>query len=306
MLPVRKIRDLTLEAASGDENSASVSAASALVHLGTTLFVIADDEKQLSIFPDEARAPGFKMQILSGPAPRSKEERARTKPDLESLEVLPPWPGAPSGALISLGSGTKHRDRGVLVPLGSDEMPTGEAEELDLEPLYDHLRAEIEGFNLEGCAVRGETLHLFQRGNAEGAKNARIDLSLPAMQEALADSRPILPAYVTGITEYELGQLQGVKLCFSDASPLSDGRLLFTCSAEASGGSGDDGRIAGSAIGMIDPDGEVSMIEPVDLEVKIEGMTAMIADDAIRVLLVTDGDDPGSPSPLMEAMLPHV
>ncbi len=306
MLPVRKIRDLTLQEASGDERSANVSAASALVHLGSTLFVIADDEKQLSIFPDEARSPGFQIQILSGQTPSSDEERAKTKPDLESLEVLPPSDGAPGGALISLASGTKHRDCAVLIRLGKDKMPTGENDEIDVRPLYDDLRSRIDGFNIEGCAVRGDTLHLFQRGNAEGSKNARIDLSLAAVQEALSESRPVLPSYVTDIRDYDLGQLQGVKLCFSDASPLSDGRLVFTCSAESSGGAGDDGRIAGSAIGIIDRDGEISMIEPVDLEVKIEGMTAMIQDGAVRVLLVTDGDDPASPSPLLEAMLPHV
>lgn len=305
MLPVRKIRDLTLEAAQGDEHSANVSAASALVHLGSTLFVIADDEKQLSIFPDEARTPGYQIQILSGKVPGSDEERAKTKPDLESLEVLPPWDGSPWGSLISLASGTKHRDRAVLIPLGPDQMPTGDSHELDVSPLYDELRSKIDGFNIEGCAVRGDTLHLFQRGNSEGSKNARIDLSIAAVQEAVAESRPIVPQHVIGIANYDLGQLQGVKLCFSDASPLSDGRLVFTCSAETSGGGGDDGRIAGSAIGMMERDGKVSMVEPVDLEVKIEGMTAMMVDDAIRVLLVTDGDDPTSPSPLMEAMLPQ-
>ena len=56
MIPVRKLRDLTLERVEGDESSRHVSAASGMVHIGDTLFVIADDEKQLSIFPSEARA----------------------------------------------------------------------------------------------------------------------------------------------------------------------------------------------------------------------------------------------------------
>ncbi len=203
---------------------------------------------------------------------------------------------------MTLASGTKKRDQAVLIPLGDNGLPGTGHRQVDLSPLFDMLRSQIEDFNIEGCAVQGETLHLFQRGTDHGGPNARIDLSLNEAVAGLDNAAALLPEHVIGITEYDLGRLKGVKLCFSDASPLPDGRLVFTCSAETSG-AGDDGRVTGSAVGTMEPGGEVSMVEPFDLEVKIEGMTAIAHDHWIRVLLVADADDPATPSALMEARL---
>ena len=304
MIPVTKLRELTLERAEGDESSSHVSAASGMVHVGETLFVIADDEKQLSIFPREAQEPGRQITILSGAKPKSQEELKTDKPDLESIVLLQPSEHFEHGALLTLGSGTKDRDRGALVALGPDGLPAGDAREIELTPLFDELRSRIEGFNAEGCAATGDSLHLFQRGNAEGSINARVDLSLDAVTGSLAGGASLNADHITGITSYELGLLGGVGLCFSDAAPLPDGRIVFTCSAESTG-PGEDGKVTGSALGVMSADGEVTFLEPIDLDVKIEGMTAMSEDGgAIRVLLVADADDPDSPSPLFEAWLP--
>ena len=303
MIPIRKLHDLHLEKAEGDERSPFVAAASGIVHLGETLFVIADDERQLNVFPALGREPGYQVQILEGEVPDSDEERAKKKPDLESVAILPPSERLEHGALISLGSGTKKRDVGALVVLGPDGLPTGETKKVDLTDLYDGLRDRIEKFNAEGAAVRGDVFHLFQRGADADAPNARIDISLDALVEAVVEGRGPGVDDVLDITPFDLGQLRGVPLGFSDASPLEDGRLVFTCSAEASG-SGQDGAVLGSALGIMDSQGEVAFLEPVDVEVKIEGMTAMSADDGISVLLVTDADDPSDPSPLLEARLP--
>lgn len=303
MIPVRKLRDLILEAPEGDEHSKHVAAASALVHLGKTLFLATDDERQLSIFEDEARLPGTKVQILEGSAPRDDEDRKKDKPDLESLAMLPSTGRFPDGAILALPSGTKSRDHGAVVRLTAGGR-IEEARQLDLGPLYEGLRAEIDGFNIEGAAVRDGMLHIFQRGNEEDAINARIDLSLDGFMEALDSDRDPSTDLIVGITPYDLGRIRGVKLCFSDASPLLDGRLVFVCSAETTGSS-DDGQVLGSALGVMGQDGDVERIQPVDLEVKIEGMTAMHdSDDGVRVLLVTDGDQPDQPSPLLEAFIP--
>ncbi len=303
MIPVTKLLDLKLERAEGDERSRNVSAASGIVHLGDILFVIADDEKQLNVFPELGRGPGYQIQILKGAVPESDEERSKKKPDLESIAVLPASERFPHGALITLASGTKHRDVGAVVAIGEDGHPSGEPMEVDLTSLYSGLRDRIEGFNAEGACVLGDSFHLFQRGNEADAINARIDLPLDGFVAAVAEGRAPGADAVADIVSYDLGNLGGVKLAFSDASPLSDGRIVFTCSAEASGDA-DDGKILGSALGIIGVDGDVEFLEPVDLDVKIEGMTALSADDDIRVLLVTDADDPGNPSPLLEARLP--
>ncbi len=54
MIKLRKLRDLELGEKAGDEHSRHISAASSLVRVGDILYVVADDERQLGIFPHEA------------------------------------------------------------------------------------------------------------------------------------------------------------------------------------------------------------------------------------------------------------
>ena len=94
-------------------------------------------------------------------------------------------------------------------------------------------------------------------------------------------------------------------MCFSDASALPDGRVVFAASTEASDADAPDGQVYGSALGIIDRDASVSFVEPVDLIIKIEGIDAHHAGEHIEVLMVTDADNPDEPSPLLEATIPH-
>ena len=97
---------------------------------------------------------------------------------------------------------------------------------------------------------------------------------------------------------YDLGNLRGVPLCFSDASPLPGGRMAFIASAEI-----DDGYV-GSSLGLMDSGGTVEFNEPVDHDMKLEGLVAdVLQDGRIRLLMVSDADDPSKPSPLMETHL---
>jgi hypothetical protein len=299
MIPVKKLRELTLDHSGGDEQSKHISAASALLLVDETIFVVADDERQLGIFRDEARTPGRLLQILE-PTSADPDESKERKADLESLCFIPPSERAPHGGLLALGSGSEeNRQRGAFVELGDDGEPS-ERSEIDLGPLYTFLRRQIPELNVEGAAVTGRRLHLLQRGNNGDGRNARIELDLDRVHDCLQRGELQSDAFV-GVTFYELGRLHGVDLCFSDVSPLEDGRIVFSCSAEDSEGSG-DGTTVGSALGVMTPAGEVSTIEPIDIDVKLEGMTAHAHGDRIRALLVTDADDPSTPSPLLEAI----
>ncbi|MFN2389273.1 MAG: hypothetical protein ABR575_06675 [Actinomycetota bacterium] len=304
MIAVRKVRDLTLERVEGDEASDHISAASALVVVRETLFVVADDERQLGMFPLHGQARGRLVQILEGPAAADEAERRKRKPDLESLTLLPPFEGHPHGALITMGSGSdRDRNRAALIPLGRDDRPTGANREVDLGPLYEALRRDLPELNVEGAAVTDGLLHLMQRGNNGDGRNARIDLDLAATTAALAAGKPPPPSTIRAITFHDLGRLHGVKLCFSDAAPLPDGRIAFVCSAEDSDSHG-DGPTVGSGIGVIDPNGAITSVEPVELDVKLEGLEARVEGRQIKLLMVTDADDPGTPSPLLEASIP--
>jgi len=51
-------------------------------------------------------------------------------------------------------------------------------------------------------------------------------------------------------------------------------------------------------------DGTVEFNEPVDHDMKLEGLAADVLEDGrIRLLMVSDADDPDQPSPLMETHL---
>jgi hypothetical protein len=79
--------------------------------------------------------------------------------------------------------------------------------------------------------------------------------------------------------------------------------MVFGASAESSGSARSDGKTVGSAIGIMERDGTIEMKEPIDVEVKLEGLSARAEGDAIHLLMVTDADDPSVPSPLLAAEL---
>ena len=306
MIPVTKVHELTIGSSRNDDHPPHVSAASSLVRHKGQIFVVADDEYSLLIFSEADLGPGHFMPILEeGDLPEDREARKKEKADLESLALLPPFAHREHGALLALGSGSSDkRNRGVLVALDENGRPTEEHVALDLRPLYEELATDIKGLNIEGAEVVGDTLWLMQRGNENG-DNALVNLSLEAATAALTDDRILPPGALRTIDHVDLGQLQGERLCFSDASALPDGRIVFAASTEASDDAVSDGQSYGSALGIIETDGLMSFVEPVDLIIKIEGIDARPEGDGVQVLMVTDADDPDTPSPLLEARIPR-
>ncbi|MGH2828507.1 MAG: DUF6929 family protein [Actinomycetota bacterium] len=276
-----------------------MAAASALLKVGKNLLVLSDDERQMAVFDAESDEPGYLIRVMSGKTPPSADERADHKPDFECMALFAPFGRFEQGAILGLGSGSApDRDKGTLLLLTDDHRPREPFEVVELGELYERLREDLDDLNIEGSAVVGDDFRLMQRGNGPKGRNARVDVELTAVRHAL-DQREQLPATsVTGIEFYELGQVRGVPLCFSDASPLPDGRMAFIASAESSGGH------LGSSIGLMESDGTVSFNEPIDHELKLEGLVARVTDEGqVHLLMVSDADDPDSPSPLMETYL---
>ena len=111
-LHAHKLRELTLDVPRGAGGGRYVSAASGLVRTGGHIYVAADDERELAVFPATGDAPGRLMRFLPGELPADPEERKRDKPDVEALALLPAGPGSPGGALLALESGSKPNRRG--------------------------------------------------------------------------------------------------------------------------------------------------------------------------------------------------
>ena len=300
MVRTRRLRDLTLRSGQEEGGRPFVEAASGLVRTGGSLFVVADDALALAVFPDTGDGPGRLVPLLAGDLPDDDEERKARKPDFEALTLVPGFPGAPHGALLALESGSKaSRHWAVVWPLDAGGRLDAEPERVELSPLYRALSEELPGLNVEGAPVHGDHLLLLQRGNAPGSALATVALSLPGVLERLAAGRALDASLVEAVRRHDLGTIgEGVRLCFSDAAPLPDGRLVFSAVAEDAER---DGGLIGAAIGLIGPDGEVERIEPLEPAAKVEGVESMLGPDGIDLLLVADADDPDRPSPLLAA-----
>ena len=301
-LELRAIRELDLREPPGDGQPAHLASASGIAKRGTFVYVVGDDLLQLGVFQLASGEPGELRRIFEGTLAGSPETRKREKPDLEGLTTLPPVEGEPNGGLLGLGSGSERgRDRGFYWSFAPDGTLDGEPRTIDFAPVYDEIRGELGGeINIEGAAVVEERLWLFHRGNRTDAPNTVAEFELGDLSRTLAEDRVVDPGELAGLRGYELGELEGVPLCFSDATALTDQLVCFSASAEGE----EDGDVHGSVVGTIGEDGSVRRLRTIDPQWKVEGVHATIDSGVIDFLFVCDQDDPDTASPLLSATMP--
>ena len=303
-LELRHVRTLHLEPSSPDL-PAHLAAASGVVRRAEYVYVVGDDLLFLGAFDACSQEPGSLHRVLPGELAATSEERKAAKPDLEALTVLPPFESHSHGALLGLGSGsTPERDRGFAWGLAADGSLDGEPLGLDLAPLYTLLREHMEALNVEGAAVMGDELWLLQRGNSEQGANLVVSLELSEVLDSLLRDRTLAAPELRGMLAFDLGELEGARLTFSDASPLGGELLVFTASAEDSPDTYGDGAILGSVVGTIDRGGEVRRLRTIDRKHKVEGVHAALDTGVVTMTFVCDQDDPEVPSPLLSATMP--
>jgi hypothetical protein len=298
-LELRKLRDLSLAEPATPGRPAHISSASGVVRRGDYVYVIGDDELHLGVFQLSSNEPGSMRRVLQGDLPAGAADRSRAKPDLEALTVLPPFENHPYGALLGLGSGSgPDRDRGFVCALAADGSIARDPDELDLAPLYGLLRKDAPELNIEGAATMGDSMWLLQRGNSEDGSNLVAELSLERLMRSLQEDLCLEADELEAVRRYDLGDIDGVPLTFSDATPIADELLVFTASAEA-----DDGRICGSVVGTLEFDGTVRRLRTIDRRWKVEGVHAAIDTGVLDFTFVCDQDD-DAPAPLLSATMP--
>lgn len=308
MIHTQKIRELHLTHGTSESRSPFISAASGLVKVNELLYVVADDEHHLGVFSaghvgTGDMGPGELVRLFEGTLPDKTKKRKVLKPDLETLLLLPTFAGYPHGALLAMGSGSKpNRDTGVLLGFDASGHVNSAPRLIDLSLLYDALRAEVDALNIEGAVIAGGQCMLLQRGN-KGAVNALIACELDSFLDDLAAHHAPRWRAPPVVRAVNLGDIDGVPLCFTDAAALPDGNLLFTAAAENTDDSVDDGACGGSAIGIIEADGDVKTIERLDQPYKVEGVAATMRADGIHLLMVTDADDASKAAWLLAALL---
>jgi hypothetical protein len=304
-LKLHELRQLDLAEPPAPGHPAHVSSASGVARRGDHVYVIGDDLLSLAVFRLSQPGPGELRQVLEGEPPSADEDPQKHKPDLEALTVLPPFAGNPFGALLGLGSGSKpNRDRGFTWALDADGSLRGEPSTVDLGPLYGLLNDQVEELNIEGACVMGDRLWLLHRGNHAESTNVIAELALDEVMQSLRGDLTIDVGELDVVRSYDLGDLDGVPLAFSDATPLGGDLLVFTASAEAQGDAGPDGEIHGSVVGTIGLDGDVQRLRTIDRRWKVEGVHATIDTGVMDFLFVCDQDAPEDASPLLSAAMP--
>ena len=306
MMHLTKIRELDL-ASGGDARAPShLSAASGLACPGASLYVVADDELHLGVFPAAGNAPGHLLRLFDGELPADKAARKKQKPDLEAITPLPAFGPLAHGALLALGSGSKkNRSRGALLALDASGTVTGKPMVIDTAPLRDDLDRRFPALNIEGAVVIGNEFWLLQRANRKHPQNLIIRYPLGSVIEMLAAGNVIGAITPLGIDAIDLGQIDGVPLSFTDGASLPDGNMVFTAVAENTEDTYNDGACLGAAIGVAARDGTLRFLERCDDCHKIEGVVARPDNNVIRLLLVTDADDPAIPAGLFTTTLPN-
>lgn len=299
-LHLQPLRALTVDPAAHPRGQPHLSSASGLVCAAGRVCVIADDEQHLGVF-DDVQAPGRLVRLLDGALPSGKEARKRVKADFEVLVALPPSAAWPHGALLALGSGSRpNRERGVAIGLAAGGEPAGAPKVVDLAPLYAPLHRRFDELNIEGAFQLGDRFVLLQRGHQGAAVNAALHFRFDEVMDCI-EGRRTTPPQPVAEHRFALGEAGGVPLCFTDGAALPDGRWLFTAVAEATDDAYADGPCAESAVGLVGADGRLLAMRPLAPPHKVEGLAARVDGGAIALCLVSDADDPSTPSQLFTA-----
>jgi hypothetical protein len=323
-MSARIVRRLPLVYAEGssrrEDRPPFVLAASGLAILGEHLFVVQDNANWLAVVhPDETVTALPLPRHPSGVRVFSKKRRnTDQKVDLEACVIMQT---STTPDLVGFGSGTGESSCWILRVTGTDQAFGGpainseatSAQFYSAAAFYESLRRN-KGFtggrlNIEGAtALDDERILILQRGNVSKSEADPVDatgeISWPALKAHLEDPDSVPPPEIQNVIRYELGELNDVRLSFSDAECLGDGRILFSGSAE----NPEDGKVSGSVIGLIELSGdtrwtEISCEDGSMFRSKIEGLS-LAPGNTSKIRFVIDDDDENAPSQMFEAEFP--
>ncbi len=277
--------------------------------------MIPDDEIHLAQFSTDPAILGTWVKLWS-PAgdvlPLAKEERKKVKPDFEAITLLPPsLIGAPRFLVTPSGS-KSNRHLGAIVFLSSG-LHSAHADvhadshvirQVDFSELFAEFRRRLPELNIEGTAVSGNTLKFFNRGNSGVGRNAIIDVELAGFLTAAEQGAKPPASLVKSVRFYDLGQLRGVPLGFTDACTSSSGELWALAAAEMTSDAYRDGPYLGAALMRFDTNGDIAIQQTLECPEKPEGLWITPQAGSREFFVVTDNDDTARPSHLYVGSLP--
>lgn len=324
-LEARIVRRIPMHYADGADPSLDrpghVRAASSVTWLGDRLALVQDDANFVALvdpltgLADAVTLPAGKDDARTFDVVRGNKKH---KLDLEAMTRVPVDDGA---LLLAFGSGSKKRREQVLRLRfdGRGDRPTpGDPDLIPLPDFYAALRGTPEfagsDMNIEGALFLDGVIRLFGRGNGAAKDglhplDATCDIDWTALAAHLAQpDRDTLPV-ISRVTQYDLGDVDGIRYGFTDAIRATRTRVLYSAAAEASKDAENDGEVGGSSLGVLASDGHAAGAWAPVLDAdgrpfggKIEGLV-LDPSDPRRALVVVDVDDHTCPSELCEVVL---
>jgi hypothetical protein len=335
-LSARIARGVSLHYAEGasetEDRPAHVRAGSSLAWAGDRLVIVQDDSNFVALVdPGSGEVVSFALPAGAGGKRQFDDVRGNKSHKLDLEAVVTIRQRQPE-LTLAFGSGSTNRRESILVMRELHRVGTGTRPSISMHSasaFYEALRARP-GFagselNVEGVVhieLPGRDLvRLFNRGNgaARGdlrAVNASADVDLNRLLAHLEHPSAVPAPLPSGITQYDLGNIDGCPLSFTDVAilPLNphakSRRIVYVAAAEASPDAVRDGPVAGCAVGIVTADlGEMDARWTILRDMagnvfagKVEG----IALDPLimgRAYLIVDRDTPTTPSELLEVVL---
>lgn len=285
-----------------------VRAASGLDWFAGRLAIIQDDANFVALLdPAQNLCQVITLPAGYGNLRQFDDQRGNKKWKLD-LEACLTIPGRPE-QFLAFGSGSAP-GRDWLVRIEADTLAVTLYQ---LSDFYHQLRhtPHFSGreLNLEGVVwLPNGRLRFFQRGNGRPpAIDATAEVSWSHFWAHIQDPSNTPPPPLENIRQYDLGQLDGCRLTFTDATQ-HNGQVYFTASAEDSPDAVQDGPVVGSVLGRIASDGAAEwwrLCNPAGQPItdKVEGLV-LDPHQPGRGYLTIDPDDPGRASELYHIALP--
>lgn len=340
-MDIRVVRRVALMYARGADDAidrpAHVRAGSGLAWVGSKLAVVQDDANFIALVNVQTGvAECITLPAGDGGLRQFDDARGNKafKNDFESLVAVS---SGDNVRLLAIGSGsTLRRERIAVV---DHVMSAPKVRVVHVPKFYAALRErrEFSGceLNVEGAAIVGDRLRIFNRGNGaerEGVRavNATCDVNFEQFVAHLenADGAPVPP--LLDVCQYELGEVAGTKLSFTDAAVLtadwasvtgftpgneylaraqgdsSEPPIVYAAAAEASPDVVQDGEVLGSVIGMARYVNGKRLLHWANLRgedgsetrLKVEGIAA--GAQVGQLYVVVDGDEHDKPCELFE------
>ncbi len=303
------------------DRPAHVRAASSVTWVGDRLALVQDDANFVALvdprtgLADAVTLPAGEDDARTFDVARGNKKH---KLDLEAMMRVPVDGGA---LLLAFGSGSKKRRENVMrlrFDGRGDRLIPGDPDIIPLPDFYAALRGTPEfagsDMNIEGALYLDGVIRLFGRGNGAAKDglhplDATCDIDWMALVAHMTHPhRDTLPS-ITRVTQYELGDVDGVPYGFTDAIRATLTQLLYSAAAEASKDAEHDGEVGGSSLGVLATDGHstgswapVLDADGLPFIGKIEGLV-LDPSDPTRALVVVDVDDHSCPSELCEVVL---